>query len=183
MILDIDVQKQQYNGTNVTVRFECVDAFTGNSLSNYIGESGYDAGSDVRSLIKAAVDDKKDIFLKMLDTKFTQIVEDGRALQIDFALSQDASITYEDEIDGDYISDLIDDWMAANAYKNNYSLSSVTETQIFYSDVRIPLRDQKTGKNYRATNFRRAIKDYLKKDLGLNCSARLVGAKIFIVLK
>lgn len=50
------------------------------------------------------------------------------------------------------LSDQLEEWMAKNAFKNNYHIQGITDTKMIFDDVRIPLKDG-NGNNYSSNKF------------------------------
>jgi hypothetical protein len=182
--LDVDMDMNS-NGNMATVLFECYETYTGRSLANDQSSSNRLRLDDNKELIMRAVNDQKiDPFMNTIQSKFTEIVENGLSIQLFFGLEQGATITYDDNIgnNGDILSELIMDWMDQNAYKNYAKVGNQTATQILYEDVRIPLKDQETGMNYDPRKFGRSLRQYLV-SLGLNPTIQYPRGQIVIQLK
>ncbi|PKB15484.1 DUF6175 family protein [Flavobacterium sp. 5] len=163
VVVDIDVQKGQ-SGTEVKIILQAFESATGRSLSNKDASSGKYYTDDVSKLAGKAVDVMKEDFLNVLQTKFTDIVNNGRSLYLEFVLDQNATMNFQTEVgsDGDLLSESIVDWMGKNAYKNYAKKGGSTALKMIYDDVRIPLKDQATGMNYEVESFGRLIRKYLK---------------------
>jgi hypothetical protein len=106
----------------------------------------------------------KEDFLNVLQTKFTDIVNNGRSLYIEFVLDPSSKLTFQTEVgtEGDLLSESIVDWMGQNSYKNYAKKGASTALKMIYDDVRIPLKDQSTGMNYEVESFGRLIRKYLR---------------------
>jgi hypothetical protein len=183
VVVDCNIDDDS-NGKKATVILEAYETYTGRSLANDQGSSTRLRTSDYNKLITNAITSKIVPFLNLLQTKFTQIVEDGRSVQIIFGLDENAAVTYDDEIgnEGDLISELIMDWMDENSYKNYAKIANQTERIILYEDVRIPLKDQQTGMNYDPRKFGRTLRKYLR-GLGLTVSVQYPRGQISVTLK
>ena len=72
--------------------------------------------------------------------------------------------------------------MDSNAYKNNYHIQGTTDKQMIFDDVRIPLKDPKTGNNYNTNKFALEIFKFLKK-IGLQVQRDIKGTTIYITIK
>jgi hypothetical protein len=182
--LDVNIDNNS-NGNMSTVLFECFETYTGRSLANDQSSSNRLRLDDNKELIMRAINDENiEPFMKTIQSKFTEIVENGLSIQIFFGLEQGATITYDDNIgnNSDILSELIMDWMDKNAYKNYAKIANQTATQILYEDVRIPLKDQETGMNYDPRKFGRSLRQYLV-SLGLNPTIQYPRGQIIIQLK
>jgi len=163
VVVDINVEKGQ-SGTDVKIILQAFESATGRSLTNKDASSGKFYTDDISKLAGKAIDVMKEDFLNVLQTKFTDIVNNGRSVYIEFVLAQDATLNFQSEVgtDGDLLSESIVDWMGKNAYKNYAKKGGSTAKKIIYDDVRIPLKDQTTGMNYEVESFGRLIRKYLK---------------------
>jgi hypothetical protein len=163
VVVDINVEKGT-SGTDVKIILQAFESATGRSLTNKDASSGKFYTDDISKLAGKAIDVMKEDFLNVLQTKFTDIVNNGRSVYIEFVLAQDATLTFQSEVgtDGDLLSESIVDWMSKNAYKNYAKKGGSTAKKIIYDDVRIPLKDQTTGMNYEIESFGRLIRKYLK---------------------
>ncbi len=163
VVVDINVEPGQ-SGTDVKIRLEAYESATARSLSNKDASSGKFYTDDISKLAGKAIDVMKEDFLNVLQTKFTDIVNNGRSLYVEFVLDPNSTLNFQSEVgtDGDLLSETIVDWMGRNAYKNIAKKGGSTALKIIYDDVRIPLKDQATGLNYEVESFGRLIRKYLK---------------------
>jgi hypothetical protein len=163
VVVDINVEKGQ-SGTDVKIILQAFESATGRSLTNKDASSGKFYSDDISKLAGRAIDAMKEDFLNVLQTKFTDIVNNGRSVYIEFVLDPGASLNFQSEIgtDGDLLSETIGDWMGKNAYKNYAKRGGSSALKIVYDDVRIPLKDQATGLNYEIESFGRLIRKYLR---------------------
>jgi hypothetical protein len=171
-------------GNNVRLNLTANDVFTGQALSNISCESGKKYVDDPARLTAKAVSTCIEPFLNTMQTKFTGIVEDGRSVVVNISFGPDSSRSMDDEIGEDELplSDTIELWFEENAYKNYYHIQGTTSTKMILDDVRIPLKNPKTGKNYKATRFALEIYKFMK-SLGLSCSKEVNGSTIYITIK
>lgn len=173
---EVNVQKTQ-SGTSVTLILSAYEVSTGNSLSNKIGESGKFYTEDIGKLASKAVESVAEDFLSVMQTKFTDIVNNGKSVvvEVGFDAGTDKTMSFETGNSGLPLSDLLEEWMEKNAFKNNYHIQGTTELKMIFDDVRIPLKDQTTGNNYNPNKFALEIFKFLKsnslevkKDIKLN---------------
>lgn len=73
---------------------------------------------------------------------FTKMSEMGREVALSVNLFEDCGFTLEDEVKGEFLSDLIEDWVAENTVNGNFSLVDATESMMHFEQVRIPLYDE-----------------------------------------
>lgn len=172
------------SGTSVTLILTGYDAYSAQSLSNKIGESGKFYTDDVGKLASKAVEKCIEPFLNTMNEKFTNIVENGRTVIVNISFDQGSEASMDDEVGEDELplSDALEVWFEENSYKNYYHIQGTTSTKMILDDVRIPLKDP-NGNNYRATKFALKLYLYIKKKLLLTCTKDVQGTTIYIKIK
>jgi hypothetical protein len=180
---EVNVQKGQ-SGTSVTLILSAYEASTGNSLSNKVGESGKFFTEDIGKLASKAVEHVAEDFLNVMQTKFTEIVNNGKSVIIDISFDPGSQYTMASEIgtSGLPLSDQLEEWMGKNSFKNNYHIQGTTDLKMIFDDVRIPLKDQATGNNYNPNKFALEIFKFLK-SITLDVKKDVKGSTIFITIK
>jgi hypothetical protein len=180
---EVIVEKGQ-SGNSVKLILNAYEVSTGNSLSNKVGESGIFYTDDFNKLASKAVESCIEDFLNVIQNKFTEIVNNGKSVIIDFSFSADSQTKMSTEIGTDKLpfSDQLELWMEKNAYKNNYHIQGTTELRMIFDDVKIPLRDQVSGGNYNSNKFALELFKYLK-SLGLQPTKDIKGNTIYITIK
>jgi hypothetical protein len=171
-------------GSSVNLILTAFEVSTGNSLSNKVGESGRFYTDDFNKLAAKAVESCVEDFLNVMQSKFTDIVENGKSIIIDIGFDANSQHKMSSEIgsDGLLLSDQIELWMEANAFKNNYHVQATTDLRMIFDDVRIPLKDQSTGNNYNPNKFGLEIFKFFRR-LGLQISRDIKGNTIIITIK
>lgn len=165
----------------IVTGFECS---TGNSLSNKVGESGKFYTDDIGKLASKAIESIAEDFLNTMQLKFTDIVNNGRSVMINFGFADDSQLLMSSEVgaQGLQLSDEIEMWMEAHAYKNNYHIQATTDRQMIFDDVRIPLKDPNTGNNYNTNKFALEILKFMR-SLGIQIQRDVKGSTIYITIK
>ncbi len=181
---EVIIPPRGQSGTSVTLILTGYEASTGNSLANKVGESGKFYTDDVGKLASKAVESVAEDFLNVMQTKFTEIVNNGKSIIVEFSFDTASETTMSSEIgsSGLPLSDLIEEWMATNAYKNNYHIQGTTDIKMIFDDVHIPLKDQATGKNYNPNKFALEIFKFLKSN-GLEVKKDVKSNTIYITIK
>lgn len=172
------------SGNSVKVIVTAYDISTGNSLSNKVGESGKFYTEDIGKLASKAIESIAQEFLNVMQTKFTDIVENGRSVIINIGFDEGSSFLMSSEVgtQGLQLSDEIELWMEKNAYKNNYHIQGTTDKQMVLDDVRIPLKDPVTGNNYNANKFALEFFKFARA-LNLQITRDIKGNTIYITIK
>lgn len=180
---EVIIEKGQA-GNSVKLILTACEASTGNSLSNKIGESNKFYTEDFNKLASKAVENCIEDFLNVMQNKFTDIVNNGKSVIIDFSISPDSQTKMSTEVGADKLplSDQLELWMEKNAFKNNYHIQGTTELKMIFDDVKIPLRDQATGNNYNPNKFALEIFKFFR-TLGLQTGKDIKGSTIHITIK
>lgn len=180
---EVIVEKGQ-SGNSVKLILTAYEASTGNSLSNKVGESGKFYTDDFNKLASKAVESCVEDFLNVMQTKFTDIVNNGKSVIIDISFSADSKYKMSSEIGSDALplSDQIEMWMEKNSFKNNYHIQGTTDLKMILDDVKIPLKDQATGNNYNPNKFALELFKFFK-GLGLQPGKDVKGSTIYITIK
>lgn len=142
------------SGNSVKTILTAYDISTGGSLSNKVGESGKFYTDDIGKLASKAVEKVADEFLDIIQMKFTDMVNNGRSISVDFGFEPTSPLSMSTEIgdEGLTLSDQLELWMSEHAYKNNYHIQGTTDKKMIFDDVRIPLKDE-NGNNYNINRF------------------------------
>lgn len=179
---EVDVLKGS-TGTGVTLNLQAYEASTGNSLSNKVGTSGKFYTDDVGKLAAKAVESCVGDFLTVMQTKFNDIVNNGKSVIIDFSFDAGSSVTMSSEPgnSGLPLSDQLEEWMGKSAFKNNYHIQGTTDKKMIFDDVRIPLKDS-NGNNYSTNRFALEIFKFFK-SIGLQSAKDIKSNTIYITIK
>jgi hypothetical protein len=178
------ISDRSQSGNSVKLILTAYEISTGNSLSNKVGESGRFYTDDYNKLASKAVESCADDFLNVMQSKFTDIVNNGKSIIIDIGISPGSAYTMSSEVgdEGLTLADEIELWMEANAFKNNYHTQGTTNVRMIFDDVHIPLRDQSTGNNYTPKKFGMEMYKFFRK-LGIPVERSDQGSKLTITIK
>lgn len=176
--------KSAQNGNSVKLILTVYEVSTGNSLANKVGDSGSYMTDDYAKLAMAAMNKVGDDFMTVLQDKFTDIVNNGRSLQLEFAIDQNSDMDMYSEVgsDGSALSDVIEQWLSDNAFQGYYHIQGVSDKRMIVDEVKIPLRDQVTGNNYTPTRFAAEVMKMLK-GLNLDASRMSQNQKLIFTIK
>lgn len=175
------ILNESASGNSVKIIMKACDVSTGAALANKDAFSGQFYTNDIGRLAGAAVEKVSDEFLSVIQSKFDDIVANGRSIAVDFTVDETSVITLQQEFNGVELADLITDWMAAHSYQNNYHVQGSTEMELIFDDVRIPLKDS-NGRNYNIQMFDRDLRQYLRQ-LGLKVSHTTKNNTLIITFK
>lgn len=185
---EVEYEATNQGGTTVTkLILTGYDNYTAASLGTKPGSRGStlnDPGLMIEGILN---DGLAEDFLNTMQTKFTEMIEDGRQVVVTFSLAEGAMVSaFDDAVDakdGEELQTVIENWVSEKAVKGNYHAPRVVGKKMIFEDIRIPLRDPVTCKNYTVTNFGKAIMDFLKKECMLSASRDVSGARITVTIK
>lgn len=178
------ITEKGQSGNSVKIILTAFEVSTGNSLSNKVGESGRFYTDDFNKLASKAVESCIEDFLNVIQIKFTDIVNNGKSVNIEISFDQGSNYKMSSEIGADSLplSDQIEMWMEKNAFKNNYHIQGTTDYKMILDDVRIPLKDFATGNNYNSNKFALEFFRFFK-GLGLQATKDVKGNTIYMTIK
>ena len=177
------------SGNDIKVILNAYESSTSSSLSNKVGFSGKFYTNDVGRLAARATDSVIEDFLNIMQTKFTDIIENGRFLALEFNLAADADLKMSTEVgkDGLPLSDALEMWVADNT--KNYHIQGVTDLKIIFDVIRVPRLDTQ-GRNLTTTRysldifrFCNALFPTKKPDRKLKVERLIKGNTIFVTFK
>ncbi|MDR0567176.1 MAG: DUF6175 family protein [Prevotellaceae bacterium] len=171
-------------GNSAKIIMTAYDAGTGSSLSNKVGESGRFLVDDVSVLVGKAADRCMEDFLNVMQAKFTEIADNGKSIYLEVNISENSAYTMSSEVGAHNmpLSDEVEEWVAKNAYKNQYTSPNLSEYKLIFDDIRIPLRDPDTGNSYNPNKFGLAMLQ-LFRSLGLKVKRTIDRNKLFITIQ
>lgn len=161
--VDIDYQSSP-SGNEVKIILQAYETATARSLTSKDNSSGKRYVDDISKLAGLAIDNMKEDFLFVLQTKFNEIVNNGRSIYMEFVLDQNSKLKFNSEVgnDGDLLSEAIGDWLKKNSYKNYAKKGGSSTLKMIYDDVRLPLKTIE-GNNYDIeVDFGRPLRKFLK---------------------
>ena len=167
---------------NLRVILQAYEVTSGNSLANAIGESRL-VSNDAAALGMRAIEGCIENFLNTMNSKFTDIVNDGKTVLVTIGFDANSKYDLSSPVGANslLLSDAIEMWMAENSYKNYYHMQGATDTEMLFDDVRIPLRDPATNNNYTLNRFGLLFYQYLR-SLGLNARRDINGNTLFVTI-
>ena len=141
---------------SVTYTLRGVDAYTLKQIAAGSGTGKPSCSAELPVLIEEAVLERMDNFADQLQAHFDDLLENGREVSVDIRAVN--GIEFNNEYNGEELTDIIDEWMALNTVGHRYSLSNATETMLDFEQVRIPLY----ADNGMALDTRRFVNDLRK---------------------
>lgn len=170
------------SGNAVKVIITAYDISTGGSLSNKVGDSGKFYTDDFGRLGSKAIESCADDFLNVMQTKFNDMVRNGKSLNMTIGFDEGSQYNMNSEIGDEMLTlgDLIEMWLEENAYQGNFHVQGTTATKMIVDDVRIPLKDER-GNNYTVAAFGREFVKFARK-YGLKITRNVVNNSLIITI-
>ncbi len=170
------------SGNSVKVIITAYDISTGGSLSNKVGDSGKFYTEDFGRLGSKAIESCADDFLNVMQTKFSDMLQNGRSVNMTIGFEEGSQYDMNTEIGDEMLTlaDLIEIWLEENAYQGNFHVQGTTATKMIVDDVRIPLKDAK-GNNYTVAAFGREFAKFARKN-GLKITRNVVNNSLIITI-
>lgn len=178
------VAGQQKPETRIKIILTAYDISTGASLSNKIGEAGPFYTNDIAKLSMKAIESCADGFLNTMQTKFSEMTENGRSIMLFIGFEETSNYTMESEVgtQGLLLSDEIELWVDSHAYNNYYHLQGITSDKMIFDEIRLPLIDETTGGNYTASRFGMDMLKFFR-SLGVPISRTMKGNTLYITIR
>lgn len=177
---DISINRQN-DGNSVRVIIKAYEASTAKVLASKIGDSGRFYTTDFGKLGAKAIQKAMDGFLTTMQQSFDDIITNGRSIVVNISFNEMSDYNTASEIgdDGDELRDLLELWMEENSYKNYYHIQGTTTKKMIFDDVRIPLKDPTTGRNYNINKFSRSLANFFKGH-GMQVNRNMNGGTLYI---
>lgn len=147
---------------SVSFTLDALDSYTGKRIASATG-NGEPSNDIVAELLMKAVQGNMSEFVGRLDSYFSDLLENGREVSIFIKTWDSWGYDLEEEFDGEFLQDIIDNWMYDNTVSGRYSLADATETFMRFEQVRIPLYDER-GRSIDSRKFTNNLRKYLLKE-------------------
>jgi len=173
IILELDYSLQTDRSTrefkkSLTYTLRAIDAFS-NKVVATIQQTNFDNGKDKTpaGLMQAAIDKDSKAFTSQINNHFNDIIANGRDITLRVTIENGVKLTMSDEcLNNDSYSDFIIDWVKVNTLLGAYNLSRNTETEMYFTNVRIKTLND-NGTQYSAYDFARELSKALNKGCGV----------------
>lgn len=148
-------------GKVVSFTIDAFDAYTSKRIASASGNSEPNANAIVPVLLEQAILIKIDPFINQLQLHFDDMFANGREIRLTVKRWESWQFTLEDEIEGEEITEYINNWMQTNTVNKRFNMSDASENVIRFEQVRIPIYD-KNGSPMDARAFAKGLQKYLK---------------------
>ncbi|MGE5519290.1 MAG: DUF6175 family protein [Candidatus Dadabacteria bacterium] len=171
------------SGKAVNLILTAYEASTGNSLSNKVGTSGKFYTDDVAKLTTKAVETIADPFLNTMQSKFNDVVANGKSILLDFSFDPGSKYKMSSEVGNDKLpfSDALELWVSGTAVNNNYHIQGTTDKRMIFDDVRIPLKDN-SGNNFTINKYSLNLLQYFR-TLNIPIKRDVKGNTLYVTIK
>ena len=161
---------------NLTYTLRAIDAFS-NKVVATIQQAGFKkTGENSPAVLMRdalAKDTKK--YTAQINDYFNSVVTNGRDITVRITINGNVSLSMSDEcLNGDSYTDFIIDWMKENTLKGAYNMARNTDTELYFTDVRIKALND-NGTQYSAYDFARELSKDLNKGCGVKSQNRTQG--------
>lgn len=148
-------------GKVLSFTVEAFDAYTNKRIAAATGNSEPNNTAIVPVLLEQALLSKIDPFVYQLQQHFDDMLLNGREIRLTVKRWNTWQYTLEDEIEGEEITDHINNWMQTNTVNKRFNMSDASENIIRFEQVRIPIYDA-NGNPIDARAFAKGLQKYLK---------------------
>lgn len=181
--LQNSVPDQSKPETRVKINITAYDVATGSSLANKVGECGPFYTEDVAKLSMKAVSSVADDFLRVMQSKFSDIAEQGRSIMMTVTFDENSTYTMESEVgtQGLTLQDEIELWVDSTCYNNNYHIQGVSPLNMVFDDIKLPFVDD-SGATYTVSKYSMAALKFFR-TLGISISRTTKGNTLYITIK
>jgi hypothetical protein len=134
-------------------------------------------------MLETAVIDKIPNFTASLNDFYAEMEALGRKIRFRIETVRNGSLEdgLETEFNGQYLNEIIENWVEANSVDGNYNVPASTRNRMTFDDVRIPLFNDR-GRAINAENWARGLNELLRKTLGLKTRIYPLGLGEFQVI-
>lgn len=136
---------------SITYILRGLDAYSNKQVAGAEGTGAPSFSTEVPVLLEEAVLTHIDNFNARLQDHFDDMFENGREVVVRIKKFDSWDGDLESEYNGEELGMILEDWMSDNTVKGRFSTDIATENQMLFTQVRIPLYDERE----RATDARR----------------------------
>lgn len=166
---------------------DAVERQTAGKLCSTTFSSGQYMTTDYIALTDHALKKMENKFFSQLQDAFSQMVEKGREMKIEFLLGETVSDwdfdteTPATEVD---FKEELEEWLRSNSHHGVFDMSTNNDKYIA-ATINIPLWDSNRNRSYTITNFNSALRKFMKRHFGDAYKAKIqsMGQKLVITIE
>jgi len=175
-IVELDYElKQDPKSRNInkmlTYIVKCLDVYTNKSVASVtkanVGQES--DNNDIPSLVKEDFGSTITELQTGITTHFKDLLANGIEITLRLAVMNTSLVALDDDCGDEEIGEKVITWLKENTVNSTYKMSKNTETEMFFTNVRIFTEDE-NGSSYTAYDFAKDLKKGLKKGCGLDVS-------------
>lgn len=189
IILELDYKLSTDRSTSdrqksLTYTLKAIDAFSNKVVATIQGTGvKNEENNTAAGIMESALKSNNKEFTKQIDSYFNDIIENGRDITVRVTIDEGEPFQMSDEcVTGDTYTDYLLDYMKANTLGGAYNMQRQTDTEMYFTNVRIKTLDDNNAQ-YSAYDFARELTKALNKECGVkakNISQGLGDATITI---
>lgn len=165
--LEVDWQLNRIGfSSSVTFNLSGIDAYTDTQIANCQGTGEPSYSSELPVLLSETVSANLDNFNEQLMGKFQDWFDNGRQINFRIKVFGDSEYDLECEFGGEELGMIIENWIADNTVKSQFSTDDATENMMLFSNVRIPMIDS-NGRGLDARRWGRNLQKSLNEEYGI----------------
>ena len=150
---------------------KALDAYTNKTIASIsktnVGKEQTD--NDAATLIKEAFPDSVHDFRSQITKHYADLLANGIEITLRLATINSSGVAIDDYCGDKEIGERIIEWMKDNTVNQTYKMSKNTSSEMFFTNVRIYLQDEK-GQKYTAYDFANNLKNEIITGCGLDVS-------------
>ena len=150
---------------------KALDAYTNKTIASIsktnVGKEQTD--NDAATLIKEAFPDSFHNFRSQITKHYADLLANGIEITLRLATINSSGVAIDDYCGDKEIGERIIEWMKDNTVNQTYKMSKNTSSEMFFTNVRIYLQDEK-GQKYTAYDFANNLKNEIITGCGLDVS-------------
>lgn len=168
---------------SLTFNLQGLDAYTDKQIAAASGTGNPTFSVELPVLLEEAILSRIDQFNNQLQTYFDDLFANGREVSLECKRTNDSDVNFESEFNGDELSFIIEDWMAANTQQGRFSTSDVSENRVKFEQVRIPLYTE-SGRALDTRTWARGLQKELRTKYHIKAKLSTKGlGQAFIILE
>ncbi|MEC8968460.1 MAG: DUF6175 family protein [Bacteroidota bacterium] len=172
-IIELDYElkqdpKSRNMNKSLTYIVKCLDVYTNKSVASVTRANvGVESVSnDVPGLVKEDFPNAINDLSGNISNHFKDLLANGIEVTLRIAVMNSSAIALDDDCGDEEISEKVISWLKSNTVNSTYKMAKNTETEMFFTNVRIYSQDE-SGNSYTAYDFAKDLKKGLKKGCGL----------------
>ena len=138
--------------------------------------------NDAATLIKEAFPNNFQDFRSQITQHYADLLANGVEITLRLATKNSSGISIDDYCGDKEVGESVVEWMKDNTVNQTYKMSKNTSSEIFFTNVRIYLQDEK-GQKFTAYDFANSLKNEIKSGCGLDVSNKTqsIGDALIII--